>query len=264
VRTRFAGWPENDVAEALALLGEWRDRVLDGALLGSGDAVVDIGSGTGLLTLGAVDRVGTDGDVLAVDVSVDALEALRAHATAANISYLVGSAEVLPMTDESVDALVARSVLIYVEDKAEGLREAFRVLRRGGRMSVFEPINSRNLRLADAVDFSPLGDLGDRVRVWNEALYAEDDPMVNFHEHDLTALFRAAGFDDVALELGVTEQEIPGDRYLTQVGAPGRPTTLERWQATFAPEDVERLAAFIAERTIPTRVQHAFVTARKS
>src|SRR3954468_17167158 len=90
-------------------------------------------------------RVGTDGDVLAVDVSVDALEALRAHATAANISYLVGSAEVLPMTDQSVAALVARPVLIYVESKAEALREAFRVLRNGGRMSVFEPINSRNL-----------------------------------------------------------------------------------------------------------------------
>jgi len=264
VRTRFAGWPEAEVAAALALLGQWRDRVLDGALLRAGDAVVDIGSGTGLLTLGAVDRVGADGDVLAVDVSVDALEALRRHATAANISYLVGSAEVLPMTDESVDALVTRSVLIYVEDKAEALREAFRVLRRGGRMSVFEPINRRNLRLADAVDLSPLGDLGDRVRAWNEAMYAEDDPMVNFDEHDLAALFRAAGFDDVELGLGVTEQEIPGDRYLTRVGAPGRPTTLERWRATFAPEDVERLTAFVAERTILSRVQHAFVTARKS
>ena len=62
----------------------------------------------------------------------------------------------------------------------------------------------------------------------------------------------------------MTEQEIPGDRYLTQVGAPGRPTTIERWRAAFAPQDVERLSVFVAERKIPTRVQHAFVTARKS
>ena len=264
MRTRFAGWSEEEVAESLVKLAAWRDRVLDGAGLAPGETVADIGAGTGLLTLGASERVGADGDVIAVDISVDALEELRGNAAAANISYLIGSADVLPLPDESVDAVVTRSVLIYVADKAEAAREFLRVLRPGGRVSLFEPINSRNLRLVDAVDFSSLGELGDRLRAWNESAYANvDDPMLNFDEDDLAAFFQTAGFADVGLELGASEEEIAGERYLNQVGAPGRPTLLERWREAFAPDEVDRLATFLMKRTVPSRVQHAFLTAGK-
>jgi len=264
VRTRYAGWSDEEVADALAQLGTWRDRVLDGAGLAPGETVADVGAGTGLLTLGAVERVGAEGDVIAFDISVDALEELRAHATAPNISYLIGSADVLPLRDESLDAVVTRSVLIYVDDKAEAALEFLRVLRSGGRLSVFEPINSRNLRLVDAVDFSPLGELGDRLRAWNESTYENAaDPMLNFDDDDLLGFFRSAGFADVELELGATEEQIAGQRYLNQVGAPGRPTVLERWRETFAADEVERLVEYLTGRMIPTRVQHAFVTAHK-
>jgi len=264
VRTRYAGWSDEEVADALAQLGIWRDRVLDGAGLAPGETVADVGAGTGLLTLGAVERVGAEGDVIALDISVDALEELRAHAIAPNISYLIGSADVLPLRDESLDAVVTRSVLIYVDDKAEAAVEFLRVLRSGGRVSLFEPVNSRNLRLVDAVDFSPLGELGDRLRTWNESAYENaGDPMLNFDVDDLVGFFRSAGFADVELELGTTEEEIAGQRYLNQVGAPGRPTVLERWRETFAVDEVERLVEFLTARLIPTRVQHAFVTAHK-
>ena len=263
VRTRFAGWSDADVAKSLERLAGWRDRVLDGAALQSGDAVADVGSGIGLLTLGAVERVGTDGDVIALDISVDALEELRRRTTAPNVSYLVGQAEVLPLADASVDAVVTRSVLIYVDDKAEAAREFARVLRRGGRASLFEPINSRNLKLVDAVDFGPLGELGERLRAWNETSYANrDDPMLNFDESDLARYFHSAGLD-VDVELGATEEQIEGRQYLNQVGAPGRPTLLERWRTDFAAEDVEELASFLGDRSIPTRIEHAFLTARK-
>lgn len=263
MRTRFEGWCEADVARSLTRLEQWRDRVLDGAALRPGDRVADVGAGTGLLTLGAVDRVGVDGDVIALDISVDALEELRGRTRAPNISYLVGQADVLPLRDASVDAVVTRSVLIYVDDKAEAAREFARVLRPGGRVSLFEPINSRNLKLADAVDFAPLGELGERVRAWNERSYATShDPMLTFDEADLERHFREAGLD-VRLDLGATDEQIEGAQYLTQVGAPGRPTLLARWRDEFTPAEVDLLAAFMDERTIPTRVQHAFLTARK-
>jgi arsenite methyltransferase len=264
VRARFAGWSDDQVAEALEELGRKRDRVLDGARIEQGDAVVDVGAGTGLLTLGALERVGPDGDVLAVDISVDALDELRAHTLAANISYLVGTADVLPLPDATVDVVVTRSVLIYVADKADAAREFQRVVRSGGRVSLFEPINSRNRLLTEAVDFSPLGELGDRLRTWNEAFYANrDDPMLNFDESDLERELGEAGFAEVRLELGADEQEIPGQRYLNQVGAPGRPTLLERWREAFPPGDVEQLAAFLSPRTIPSRFPYAYITAFK-
>ena len=264
MRTRFAGWSDAEVKEALAELGRKRDHVLDGARIVSGDTVADIGAGTGLLTLGAAERVGPDGDVLAIDISVDALEELRRHALAANISYLVGGAEVLPLPDNSVDAVLTRSVLIYLVDKEEAARELFRVLRPGGRASLFEPINSANLRLADALDFSPLGELGDRVRAWNEAFYeSPDDPMINFDERDLENFFTEAGFGAVRLELGADERDVAGERYLNQVGAPGRPTLHERLRDHFEAVDVERIAEFVRGRTVPVRFPHVFLTATK-
>jgi arsenite methyltransferase len=226
--------------------------------------VVDVGAGTGLLALGAVGRVGPDGDVLAIDISADALEELRANTTAPNLSYLVGSAEVLPLMDEAVDAVVTRSVLIYVGDKAEAAREFHRVLRRDGRVSLFEPINSRNLRLYQGVDLAPLGELGERLRERTDATYADpEDPMLNFDESDLEQFFAEAGFVDVRLELGADEHEVQGERYLNQVGAPGRLTTLQHWQEHFSEEDADRLAEFVRRRTIPLRFPYAFLTARK-
>lgn len=252
------------MARALDELGRKRDRILDAARIEPGSAVADVGAGTGLLTLGAVDRVGLNGDVIALDISVDALEELRANTIAPNISYLVGQADVLPLRDLSLDAVVTRSVLIYVDDKAEAALEFARVLRAGGRVSLFEPINSRNLRLWEAVDFSPLGELGARVQAWSEESYANrEDPMLNFDERDLERFFLDAGFADVVLELGADEQELAGERVLNQVGAPGRPTLLERWRDAFAPDEVERLAEFVAEQTFPARFPHAFVHASK-
>jgi arsenite methyltransferase len=264
VRTRFAGWSDEEVQSALEGLASKRDRVLDGARIEPGDTVADVGAGTGLLALGAVERVGPDGDVLAIDLSVDALTELRSNTTAPNVSYLVGTAEVLPLPDESVDAVVMRSVLIYVNEKEEAAKEFHRVLRPGARASLFEPINSANLRLSEAVDFSTLGELGERVRAWNEAFYSNpDDPMINFDETDLERFFDAAGFADVRLEHGIDEHRVAGARCLSQVGAPGRPTLLERWQLDFPVEDVERLEAFLRDRLVPLLHPYVFLTATK-
>jgi arsenite methyltransferase len=239
--------------------------VLDAAEITAGETVLDVGAGTGLLALGAVVRVGPDGDVIALDVSVDALEELRANTKAPNLSYLVGSADVLPLPDACVDAVVTRSVLIYVEDKAEAAREFHRVLRARGRVSLFEPINSRNLLLSRAVDFSPLGELGERLRAWNERFYANpDDPMLNFDESDLARFFGEAGFEDVRVDLGADEDEVRGERYLNQVGAPGRPTLLQRWREEFSPEEIDRLDAFLRDRMIPVRHPQAFLSASKA
>jgi ubiquinone/menaquinone biosynthesis C-methylase UbiE len=238
--------------------------VLDDARVEPGGTVADIGAGIGLLTLGAVDRVGADGDVLAIDISVDTLEQLRRLATSPNISYLVGSADVLPLPDESVDATVTRSVLIYLHDKAEAAREFFRVLRSGGHFSIFEPINSRNLLLHEAVDLSALGELGERLAAWVERFYCNpDDTMLGFDERDLERWFQAAGFEVLDFELGAEEDSVPGRRYITQVGAPGRPTLVQRWDDAFAPSEVATLVDFFERREIPLRHPHLFMAGVK-
>jgi SAM-dependent methyltransferase len=241
VRTRFEGRSESELAEMLSELSTFRDRVLDNARLRPGETVVDVGAGTGLLTVGAAERVAPDGDVLAVDLSVDALEELRGICSAPNVFYLIGSADVLPLVDEGVDAVLTRSVLIYVQDKAEAAREFFRVLRSGGRISIFEPINSNNTRLSEAVDF---GELGAQVVEWERACYEDpDDPMLNFDEHDLERFFREAGFVDVVGKLETGSGKMSPERTLNAVGAPGRLSLLAAWTERFPQDVVERLTA---------------------
>ena len=225
-----------------AELATFRETVLDSARVRPADMVADIGAGTGLLTLGAAERA-PEGDVFAIDVSVDALEELRRISTSPNVFFLIGSADVLPLPDESLDAIVTRSVLIYVHEKNEAAREFFRTLRPGGRLSIFEPINRRNTRLADVVDF---GELHDRVAEWERARYGDpNDPMLNFDERDLEQAFADAGFTDVRTDRRATEREIPPERTLNVVGAPGRLSLLAAWGKDFPPRAAEQLEAAV-------------------
>ena len=273
VRTRFAGHTDEERAELMAALAATRDRVLDGARLVPGDDVLDLGAGIGLLTLGAHGRIG-DGWVYAVDPSVSALEELLrlAHEVgAAGVMYLVGDAEVLPLPDGAVDACVTRSVLMYVDDLDRAARELFRVLRPGGRLSLFEPINRKGTYLATTVDWSPLGDdLARRVREEWDA-HAASTPLMRLDDEELDRALERAGFTDVDIDLEVqTEEWLVDERTvdlrLDAIGAAGEQSLRRRWEAAFPTADVERLVAHLkslAGTTLTFRRPGAWVRAGK-
>jgi arsenite methyltransferase len=249
------------------------ERVLEAAALRPGDTVLDVGAGLGLLTLAAHERVG-DGWVIAVDPSADALEELQrvAEAAGANgIQLLVGSAEVLPLPDASVDAAVLRSVLVHVGDLGAAARELARVLRPGGRLSLREPLNRDGTYVATAVDWSPLGELGTRVgTLWAEAAAA--DPLLGLDADELAAELAAAGF--TAIDAAV---EDPGEEWLVTpdsadarldaTGGPSSPSLRARWQAAFAPEEVDALVAHLhglAGTTIRFRRPQLYLSALRA
>jgi SAM-dependent methyltransferase len=242
VRTRFAHLSDDERREHLARLEAIRDRVLERARIERGDVFADVGAGTGLLTLGAVAQVGDDGDVLAIDVSADALEQLREASRCPNIAYLIGSADVLPLVDGAIDVIATRSVLIYVPEKAEAAREFFRVLRSGGRFSVYEPINRRSTQLWEIIDF---GELRERVVDDFEQEWPPDGPMLDFDEHDLVEVFREAGFEGVTAEEERVANELSADRLLCGVGAPGHRSLEERWREAFSEDEFDRLTGLV-------------------
>src|SRR5919205_896569 len=140
---RFGGDPEHR-ATVLSELVRTRDSVLDRAELRVGETLLDVGCGEGLIGFGALERGA--GVVIFSDISTDLLEFCREAAAGLGLEgrcrFVESPADDLePIADESVDVVTTRSVLIYVKEKAAAFGEFARVLRPGGRISLWEPIN---------------------------------------------------------------------------------------------------------------------------
>jgi ubiquinone/menaquinone biosynthesis C-methylase UbiE len=190
-----------------------RDEVLDRATLQPDDTLLDVGTGDGLIAFGALDRLGPDGRVICSDISEDLLDHCRAVATAAGqldrCAFVRASADRLAgVEDASVDVVTTRSVLIYVADKAAAFAEFRRVLRPGGRISIFEPINTLmhgNPKLFFGYDIQPVAEIAAKVGARFDADQPpKTDPMVDFDDRDLVRLAEQAGFGEVRLDLRVT------------------------------------------------------------
>jgi SAM-dependent methyltransferase len=120
-------------------LGESTDRMLDAAGVGPGGRVLDVAAGAGGQTLAAARRVGTDGRVVATDVSPTILTyAAKAAAEAGltNVETLEADGEALDdLPDGGFDAVISRVGLIYFPDQHKALTGMRRVLREGGRVA---------------------------------------------------------------------------------------------------------------------------------
>ncbi len=154
-----------------------------------------------------------------------------------------------PIPDGSVDVVTTRSVLIYVREKDAAFREFHRVLRPGGRISIFEPIN--NYFPDDMDDFwgfdaHPVRDLVEKIWVlegW-DASHHPVDPMMNFNERDLLRHAEEAGFAEIHLELVVdVEPRTWVEDWKLLLGTAPNPnarTTGEAIAAALTPEEAER------------------------
>ena len=170
---RHGGDPEA-LRRQLAWLYPIRDRVLGNAHVREGDVVLDVGCGDGLIAFGALEKVGPSGRVIFSDISQDLLD--HSRALAEQIGELerctfvrAGAQDLSPLADGSVDVVTTRSVIIYVKPKERALREFFRVLRAGGRLSMFEPINRFSEPRAanvsyEGLDMSPVIDIYRKIR----------------------------------------------------------------------------------------------------
>jgi ubiquinone/menaquinone biosynthesis C-methylase UbiE len=116
--------------------GALRDRIIDLADVGAKDVVVDVGAGTGLLTLALAERAER---VWAIDIAASMCEYLRTKAASAglaNVAVSQGTAASLPLVDRSVDVVVSNYCFHHLDEggKRMALAEAYRVMRPGGRL----------------------------------------------------------------------------------------------------------------------------------
>lgn len=195
---RFGGDPETR-ERFLSRLATTRERVLDGARLAEGDTLLDVGCGEGLIGFGALARGA--GSVTFSDISSDLLDLCRTAAGDLGViercTFVEASADDLAGIDDAVaDVVATRSVLIYVKNKAEAFHEFARVLRPGGRISVWEPINRFAQRATDTwggYDLTPIAEIASKLRTVYDCIQPRDsDPMLDFDERDLLQMAEQA------------------------------------------------------------------------
>jgi arsenite methyltransferase len=181
-----AGETAHVPAEAVAVsLGCGNPTAL--APLTPGQTVLDLGSGGGIDVLLSARRVGPEGKVYGVDMTDDMLALARenaARAGATNVEFLKGTIEALPLPDASVDVIISNCVINLSTDKAAALREAFRVLKPGGRFAVSDVVVK--------------GDVPEAIRrsmeLWVGCVAGA------LGDEQYASLLRAAGFVDVEVE----------------------------------------------------------------
>jgi arsenite methyltransferase len=262
-RDRWAQWllerrhggDEAERERLLPDLDEFRDRVIANATIREGDEVLDVGTGDGLIGFGALQAVGPTGRVVFSDVSADLLEECERLAAELDVldrcAFVEASADALPLADESVDVVTTRSVLIYLMEKEPAFREFHRVLRPGGRLSIFEPINrfchEQKRRSYYGLDVSPVQHLADKVMAgWKQP---DEHPLLNFDERSLFGFAQDADFDEITMdyhaEVKTEEWARSADVFLHSSGNPLDPTPEEEMIEALDPAERAEFEAYL-------------------
>ena len=174
-------------AEAmLASLGCGNPTAL--ASLAPGETVLDLGSGGGIDVLLSARRVGPTGFAYGLDMTDDMLalaEQNRLKAGAENVAFLKGEMEAIPLPEAAVDVVISNCVINLAADKGKVLREAYRVLRPGGRFAVSDVVTQGELP----------ADLRADMEVWVGCVAGA------LEEQEYRRLLAEAGFGDVDIEV---------------------------------------------------------------
>jgi arsenite methyltransferase len=218
-----AALPEGAV---LASLGCGNPTAL--ADLHSGETVLDLGSGGGIDVLLSAKRVGPTGKAYGLDMTDEMLALAREHqrqAGATNVEFLRGEIEHIPLPDASVDVIVSNCVINLSSDKRQVLREAFRVLKLGGRFAVSDVVVRGDVPV----------DLRRSMELWVGCIAGA------LEEQEYVRLLTDAGFVEVGIE----------------------PTRVYAFEDARAVLTGTGLDAEVLAREVDGRIMGAFIRARK-
>src|SRR5437773_9736523 len=154
------------------------------AKLNSGEVVLDLGSGGGIDVLRSAKRVGPTGKAYGLDMTDEMLALANENKRKAgveNVEFLKGEIERIPLPDNSVDVIISNCVINLSADKDKVLREAFRVLKPGGRFAVSDVVTRGEM----------LPEIRERVLLWVGCIAGA------LEENDYRSKLASAGFEKI-------------------------------------------------------------------
>src|SRR5450631_1074086 len=175
------------------------------AKLNPGEVVLDLGSGGGIDVLLSAKRVGPTGKAYGLDMTDQMLALAKENKRKAgldNVEFLKGEIEKIPLPDNSVDVVISNCVINLSADKSRVLREAFRVLRPGGRFAVSDVVTRGEVPAS----------VRQSILLWVGCIAGA------LEESDYRAKLVAAGFVDVGLEPTRTHDIEDARSFLTEAG----------------------------------------------
>jgi SAM-dependent methyltransferase len=170
-----------------------------------GEVVLDLGSGGGIDVLLSAKRVGPTGKAYGLDMTDDMLALAyenQKQAGVTNVEFLKGEIENIPLPDNSVDVIISNCVINLSADKDRVLREAFRVLKPGGRFAVSDVV----------VRGSVPEEVRKSMLLWVGCIAGA------LEENDYIAKLRAAGFEEVSIEPTRVYNVEDARQFLTEAG----------------------------------------------
>jgi ubiquinone/menaquinone biosynthesis C-methylase UbiE len=173
--------------------------------LRQGETVLDLGSGGGIDVLLSARRVGPTGKAYGLDMTDDMLALARENqkqAGATNVEFLKGEIESIPLPDNSVDVIISNCVINLSADKDRVLREAFRVLKPGGRFAVSDVV----------VRGSVPDEVRESMLLWVGCIAGA------LEEKDYIAKLTAAGFANASIESTRVYNVEDARQFLTEAG----------------------------------------------
>jgi arsenite methyltransferase len=173
--------------------------------LAPGQTVLDLGSGGGIDVLLSARRVGPTGKVYGLDMTDDMLALARENQRKAgidNVEFLKGTIDAIPLPDASVDVIISNCVINLAADKDRVLREAFRVLKPGGRLAVSDVVIRGDIPAA----------LRRHMELWIGCVAGA------LREDEYAAKLKDAGFEGVSLEEWRTYGLVDAQSFLAEAG----------------------------------------------
>jgi SAM-dependent methyltransferase len=237
-----------------AIFGQWAPRLVETARLSSGDRVLDVGCGTGVLARAAADRVAAEGQVTGLDINEGMLAVARRIRP--QIDWRQCDATKLPLPDESYVVVMSQFSLMYFPDRLAALKEMMRVLKPGGRLAlaVWGPYER-------ARGYVLLTEIATR-RCGQAAADVLTAPFVLGDRDALLDLFKAAGVNEVVVELRDGTMTFPTIEIFVETevkGSPLEPLLDEASYQGLVTEAQDQLQHFCAEGGAVTMPMDAFV-----